>query len=673
MTRIFNIVKRGHYLTTSLVLVGALLIASHLYVNNRGVSYQGFFLIADHLYNLLLVVSLILICTFLGFHFLSSWRNLFAAPLERLLFSLALGIGFLSVIILFMGFFSLLMPPVIGAVFVALVCLTRKSIKEVFILIRNAGAYIKDTCNTFSLIFFGVICLFLLVLASAPPIDWDTLTYHVQGPALFLQAHRIFLPSDNLNIFGVQLIHMLYIPLLAFGNASAPGILSAFLGLLLGLAIFEFGNRFFNSIVASYSLSFFWASTVILIVLITPRIDVTVALFCFLAHYLLIKSNMNSPGLKELCLSAILLGFGFGVKYNAGLYVLALSPLILWIAYHNSSTHIKLAKTLLIFSFLFCCAASPWLLKNWILLKSPVYPFLTGRQYPAWISSLVSPGVVVDPQIYQVGLQIPAFFNWEDFFFHPARLAMEPEGFFYFANLIFLLLPLAVFCLNNSVVFWLALPSLLFVFVLNLFWPHSNLRYLIPAIPPLTITVVFAVWKAGSRYLNAKLNKNLLNILSYFILLPNVAMVMLFWPANFPALKYFIGISSQKSFFNKSPYTDMASYINSNLSQNDKVMLVNEGRGYYFKIPVIQDPDGINWTLLSQNMPDPEAMQAAGITHILTNFYNLNYLVERGIDPKSFHWDKFLLFADRYLQPIYSNEAYVLYRIKDKGNSVNPR
>lgn len=122
-----------------------------------------------------------------------------------------------------------------------------------------------------------------------------------------------------------------------------------------------------------------------------------------------------------------------------------------------------------------------------------------------------------------------------------------------------------------------------------------------------------------------------------------------------------------------STYADITAYINHNLREKDKVLFMFEGRGYYCEIPVIQDPDGTNWALLSENVADPEVMRAAGITYILTNFANFNYVVNRGIDPRSFHWDKFLSFADQYLEPVYSNEVFVLYRLNDKVNIVNSR
>ena len=202
----------NRYFLSMLAVVFIVIIGSHLYVHYQGLQYNGLFLIFDNLYNLFLVIFLLFICASFGFHLLSSWRELFDEPIEILLISLLIGIGFLSVIILFLGLVSLLMPPVIGLVLLFLILLSRKSIKKVSILVRDAGVYITDKCDLFSILIVGIVSLFLLVLSSAPPIDWDTLVYHVQGPALYQKAHKIFLPDDNLNILADQLIHMLNIP-----------------------------------------------------------------------------------------------------------------------------------------------------------------------------------------------------------------------------------------------------------------------------------------------------------------------------------------------------------------------------------------------------------------------------------------------------------------------------
>ena len=53
--------------------------------------------------------------------------------------------------------------------------------------------------------------------------------YHLRVPAQFLEAGRIYLLEDNLHVAYVQLVHMLYLPLLAYGSTSGPALLRPFL------------------------------------------------------------------------------------------------------------------------------------------------------------------------------------------------------------------------------------------------------------------------------------------------------------------------------------------------------------------------------------------------------------------------------------------------------------
>ena len=52
--------------------------------------------------------------------------------------------------------------------------------------------------------------------------------YHLRVPAQFLEAGRIYLLEDNLHVTYVQLVHMLYLPLLAYGSTSGPALLRPF-------------------------------------------------------------------------------------------------------------------------------------------------------------------------------------------------------------------------------------------------------------------------------------------------------------------------------------------------------------------------------------------------------------------------------------------------------------
>src|SRR5437667_384697 len=69
---------------------------------------------------------------------------------------------------------------------------------------------------------------------------------------------------------------------------------------------------------------------VLVLVAISPRIDMILALYLFLVHYAVICA-MESKDARFLYLSAALAGMAAGVKYNALVYLIALAPLGGWV------------------------------------------------------------------------------------------------------------------------------------------------------------------------------------------------------------------------------------------------------------------------------------------------------------------------------------------------------
>lgn len=184
-------------LRTSGLVLFSVMSFSHFYMTGQEWSYTGTFLALDHIYNLTLAFLLLYVCSSTGLLLLCRWRHLFAEPLEILLFSLAVGIGVVATLILLLGFVSLLNPVAIGILLLALLFFSRSHLKEVNYLIRRSGKYLRDHCSLFNLLIFSMVGLFLICLASPPPIDWDSLVYHVQGPALFLKAGKLFCPMTT--------------------------------------------------------------------------------------------------------------------------------------------------------------------------------------------------------------------------------------------------------------------------------------------------------------------------------------------------------------------------------------------------------------------------------------------------------------------------------------------
>jgi hypothetical protein len=108
----------------------------------------------------------------------------------------------------------------------------------------------------------------------------------------------------------------------------------------------------------------------------------------------------------------------------------------------------------------------------------------------------------------------------------------------------------------------------------------------------------------------------------------------------------------------------MVSYVNRNLSKEARVLLIYEARGYYFKVPVIQDNVLTNWPLLARSAAATNCLRSTGISHLLVNVDALRYYLRRGVDPQFLQWDAFQEFSRRCLSPIHGAYGFTLFRVK---------
>jgi 4-amino-4-deoxy-L-arabinose transferase-like glycosyltransferase len=295
------------------------------------------------------------------------------------------------------------------------------------------------------LLIFAIAAGFMTFRALAPPTDWDSLTLHLRVPTQFLEKGNIYLPEDNLGSSFVQFVHMWYVPLLAFGSTAGPSLLSSFFALLLCLSAFAFSIHFLNPITASLSLAFFWANAVILLVAITPRVDVTLAFFLFAANYSLIKAIYNPLNFRCYYLSAVLFGISIGIKYNAFFYILAVSPLVFSAATSGSRGYSWCLRKLFIFGSLMAMSASPWLIKNIIQFHSPLYPFFAERQLEPWLadsyfnlslqSSIIKSSIANSIQQMAKPFNLPDFIKTQDDLWWNMKDVFIPSIFFFLSCL----------------------------------------------------------------------------------------------------------------------------------------------------------------------------------------------------------------------------------------------
>lgn len=200
-----------------------------------GPDYTGGLLPVEHLLELALTLGILAVGAALG---LSVFRRLgfrFSEPLDALVFGSTLGLGILASAILGVGSAGWLRGATLAGVVLAAAVIGRRELRGLPALLAGvarsfrsadregepAGGDEEALWPRVAILATGLVAVFLLVLSSAPPTDWDALMYHLQVPREFLEAGRIYLPRDNLNVTFVGLAHMLYLPLLAAGSAAA--------------------------------------------------------------------------------------------------------------------------------------------------------------------------------------------------------------------------------------------------------------------------------------------------------------------------------------------------------------------------------------------------------------------------------------------------------------------
>jgi hypothetical protein len=371
-------------------------------------------------------------------------------------------------------------------------------------------------------------------------------------------------------------------------------------------------------------------------------------------------------------LAAILLGLAVGIKYSGLVYAVALAPLAIWAVVSRRQGVAASLQRLTLFGCVFAAVALPWLIKNWLLLRAPLYPFLAQPTLPSWLvplfgSRTLSPSL--HPEIVPYIWDLRAPFNLRDAFIAPGRLTIELEGAYYFLNPAFLILPLWVFFVRNRILSWLLIPAILYLFIVLAILPSPNLRYLIPALAPLTIVVAHVAVRASERFLSRRAGPLLLVSLACLALTHSASTAATYLRRS-TAVEHLLGLSSADRYIRShigGSYVETYKFVNTSLPAESRILMLFDARGFYFRRQVVQDNDGIGWPLLASVLSPGSCLEPLRITHVMLGIGSLRYYLHAGLDPERVRWQAFLEFADRCLQPVHEEPGIVLFEVKPRA------
>lgn len=564
-----------------------------------------------------------------------------------------------------------------------------------------------------------VLCLFILILSSVPPVSRDALTHHLAVPKLWLEKGLFTeLPAIPFSYYPMNL-DLLYMVPLYLGNDIVPKYIHFAFALLTALLIYRHVKRRLDRTYGLLGALFFLSIPIIVKLSTTIYVDLGLIFFSAGALFALIDWAENGFRFRSLLMAALACGLAMGSKYN-GLIVFFLLSCLVPILYVRSKINARLIGKknarqfrALGFSLVFAIGSllvfSPWMIRNVYLTGNPVYPLYRN----AFSSVTAAPKDRVTENEskgpFKNEKKMAANGGWTHFAVRkvvygeslgkilliPLRVFFEgvddnPKHFDGRLNPFLLVLPLLFFWVGRKqhrnlrfeakVLSFFAVAYLLFVF----FKIDMRIRWIGPVIPPLVVLSIYSL--AGiKRYGESRSTKWQI---AFFKGLTRVfVLAMLVWNAQYvhalyrkiDPVPYISGKIDREDYIKRfRPEYELIRYINNQLPENSIVLCLFIGnRIYYFDRKINLNIGLLKRIVVESNSNEQVLceLEHAGITHILLRYD----LTERWMNNNLENDKQELLhiFFKENAKQVDSFKGYGLFELKkcideDEGRSFYP-
>ncbi len=328
-------------------------------------------------------------------------------PLERAALQFSLGAGALSLLWFGFGIAGLYRFPLAAPLLIIGLLVLWRDARAWFGQFRSVKAAwdAASPVDKLLAVLAAALVSYQLLLALAPPIKWDALTYHLQLPRQYLAAGRLVFTPEN-PFWGLpQLVEMLYTFAMAFHRPETAAVLSWSVGVIFLLGLAGFTNnqlahisgeqpaapsftdgRISGGHLSTGQMSAGWMSMVAVLAGYTFRYlmgwsysDLFASLFGLVALVVFFEW-LDTGRPAWLLWAGLFCGMTLTVKYTDG--VLALGIFTAALVFRRQG---RLSfKTWLLAGCIAFLAVAPWLANNWIVTGSPLYPYFFGT---SWIDS----------------------------------------------------------------------------------------------------------------------------------------------------------------------------------------------------------------------------------------------------------------------------------------------
>jgi hypothetical protein len=354
------------------------------------------------------------------------------------------------------------------------------------------------------------VAIFLLyfiaiIIALTPPIARDALIHHLAIPKLWLVNGGFYeIKWAEFSYYPMN-VDLLYLLSLYFNNDILPNFIHMGFGIGTALLIYHYLNRHFDRVAGLLGVLVFVSTPIVLRMSTVAYVDLGLAFFTTASILALI--HWRTGGYKEfkwLLISSIAMGLALGTKYNALIAWVFLSAAIVFIYSRETKEQWRAIRYGVVFFLISLCIFSPWLIKNLILTGNPLYPLFKGL-FNAGINSVAPDGSarsIVSGDVYMGMFRLREMLYGEGFWetlLIPVRFFFQGQDYSgrYFDGvlnpILIILVPFAFMkrSLHDDKLFFV-LFSVFFILA-AFFLDQLHIRYILPAIPFLSILTVMGI------------------------------------------------------------------------------------------------------------------------------------------------------------------------------------
>lgn len=454
--------------------------------------------------------------------------------------------------------------------------------------------------------------------ASAPSIDADGLGYHMLVPDLWLEDAGFSIIEWNMYAPWPMNFELFYGAGLAFDSQYFGRYMHFLFGVLAIMLTYSFGKELYDRKAGLIAALTLYTLPMVGVLSGTSYIDLFVLYFGFLFFILCHEYARNDHKGMPLIIGLVLGAF-IGSKIIGYAFSIPMGFFFLWMSWKKHERIAHVIKDSTVFLAAALVLSLPWLIKSWIMMGNPVWPFLYDvfggqhwNEYAAQaLSQEIGSGIARSAltfALFPFFLTFQSNLTGEMGFIGPLFLTLagiacylwirgvikEQERAFYTAGFVFILINLVMF-----------------------FFLLHQMRYIIFLFP------ILAILAAGliTRMWEPRWFQKLLTVFFIITICMNLPFTLAY---NGKSLAVAVGLETQDEYLtrNLDAYEPIR-WINENTDVDAKIFTDGESRTFYLEREHIWGSPGrqvvIDYATIESAEDLHAALEEENITHYFTS------------------------------------------------------